>query len=71
MADPHISYATWHYMRHRIEQLESELYRANLAADYWYAAANHTPEELREQYLARSKGLDENGDWIWPNSMTN
>ena len=68
-SEPHISYATWHFMRKRIAELEAEVYRLTVDRDHWYAAANYTPEELHEQFMRASKGLDENGAWLWPDGV--
>lgn len=67
--EPHISYATWHFMRQRIADLEAEVYRLTVDRDHWYAAANYTPDELHEQFMRASKGLDENGAWLWPDGL--
>lgn len=53
-----------------VDRLRAELYRANLAADHWYAAANYSPEELREQFMRASQGRDERtGEWLWPDGV--
>ena len=67
---PHISLATWHFMRQRIEQLEAEVSRLTVDRDHWYAAANYTPDELREQFMRASQGRDpETGEWLWPDRV--
>jgi hypothetical protein len=67
---PHVSYATWLFMRDRIDFLEAEVYRLTVDRDEWYARANYTDEERREMYMRASQGRDEQtGEWLWPDSV--
>lgn len=52
-----------------IERLERELYAMTVDRDHWYMAANYTPEEIAEFRHRATKGLDENGAWLWPDSV--
>lgn len=52
-----------------IDRLRAEVYRLGIDRDHWYAAANYTPEEIHEQFMRASKGLDENGAWLWPDGL--
>lgn len=67
--DPPVSREVVHFMRHRIAQLEAEVHRLTVDRDHWYAAANYSPEELREQFMRASQGRDENGAWLWPDGV--
>lgn len=73
---PHISPATFLFMRSEIERLkreltaaENELHAVRVDRDHWYMKANYTPEEIAEFYHRASQGLDENGAWLWPDSV--
>jgi hypothetical protein len=66
---PLISHETYLFMRSEIERLKSELYAVTVDRDHWYMKANYTPEEVAEFYHRASKGLDENGAWLWPDSV--
>lgn len=67
---PHVSIATWDFMRRRIEQLEAEVFRLTVDRDTWYARANYTPDELHEQRMRASQGRDpETGEWLWPDGV--
>ncbi|MFB8191362.1 hypothetical protein ACFC14_18745 [Microbacterium sp. NPDC055988] len=59
---PHISWATYEYMRHAIERLEAEnaQLRANVAywehqTNHWYMKANYSETELETMYRRRSR----------------
>lgn len=67
--DPHISYATFLFMRSEIERLTNELHAVTVDRDHWYMKANYTPEEVAEMYHRASFGLDENGAWLWPDNV--
>lgn len=68
---PHISWATYEYMRQKIADLEPE--KAQLQADvahweretnHWYMKANYTDLELQLMYRRRSRGAGElTGEW--------
>lgn len=68
---PHVSYASWLFMRDRIAYLEAEVHRLTVDRDEWYARANFTDEERQEMYMRASQGRDEQtGEWLWPDSVT-
>lgn len=52
-----------------IERLTRALAIAEASADHWYLKANYTDEELAEMHRRASLGLDENGAWLWPDSV--
>lgn len=52
-----------------VERLEQELHSMTVDRDRWYLKANYTPEEIAEMYHRASQGLDENGAWLWPDSV--
>ncbi|WP_449408378.1 hypothetical protein [Microbacterium maritypicum] len=56
-------------MRSEIERLTRELAAMTADRDYWYTKATYTPEEIAEMYRRASMGLDENGAWLWPDSV--
>ena len=63
-------------MRSEIERLrrelaasERELFAVRVDRDHWYMKANYTPEQIAEFYHRASQGLDENGAWLWPDSV--
>ncbi|KQQ66940.1 hypothetical protein [Microbacterium sp. Leaf320] len=68
---PHISWATFEYMRQKIADLEAE--KAQLQADvahweqqtnHWYLKATYTDLELQLMYRRRSRGANElTGEW--------
>lgn len=66
---PPISHETFLFMRSEIARLERELYAVRVDRDHWYMKANYTPEEIAEMYHRASQGLDENGAWLWPDSV--
>lgn len=73
---PHISPASFLFMRSEIERLkrelasaERELFAVRVDRDHWYMKANYTPEQIAEFYHRASQGLDENGAWLWPDSV--
>lgn len=68
-SDPHISYETYLYLVAEVRRLEHELRLANAAADEWYLRATYTDEERAEMYRRASFGLDENGQWLWPDGV--
>lgn len=68
--DPHISYATFLFLRAEVDRLGRELRIAQSDADHWYLRATYTPEDLAEMRRRASLGLDENGAWLWPDSLT-
>ena len=64
-----MSYETYLFLRREVERLSAELHRVTVDRDHWYAAANYTPEELHEMHMRASQGRDENGAWLWPDSV--
>lgn len=56
-------------MRAEIQRLRYELHAVTVDRDHWYMKANYTPEEIAEMYHRASQGLDENGAWLWPDSV--
>lgn len=66
---PPISHESFLFMRAEIERLASELHAVTVDRDRWYMKANYTPEEIAEFYHRASQGLDENGAWLWPDSV--
>lgn len=73
---PNISPASFLFMRAEIERLkrelastERELFAVRVDRDHWYMKANYTPEQIAEFYHRASQGLDENGAWLWPDSV--
>ncbi|KKX96702.1 hypothetical protein [Microbacterium sp. Ag1] len=73
---PNISPASFLFMRAEIERLkrelaaaERELFAVRVDRDHWYMRANYTPEQIAEMYHRASQGLDENGAWLWPDSV--
>lgn len=52
-----------------IERLSSELHAMTVDRDRWYLRATYTDEERAEMYHRASQGLDENGAWLWPDSV--
>lgn len=66
---PHISPASFLFMRSEIERLTDELHAVTVDRDHWYMKANYTPEEIDEMRHRATKGLDENGAWLWPDSV--
>lgn len=66
---PPISHETFLFMRAEIERLTNELHAVTVDRDHWYMKANYTPEEIAEFYHRASQGLDENGAWLWPDSV--
>ena len=71
---PHISWATYEFMRQKIAELEAA--NAQLQADVtyweqqtndWYLKANYTDLERQIMYRRRSRGADEfTGKWSLP-----
>lgn len=66
---PPISHESFLFMRSEIERLERELYDVTVDRDRWYMKANYTPEEIDEMRHRATKGLDENGAWLWPDNV--
>lgn len=66
---PHVSHETFLFMRAEIARLTSELHAMTVDRDRWYMKANYTPEEIDEMRRRATKGLDENGAWLWPDSV--
>lgn len=66
---PPISHETFLFMRAEIERLKNELHAVTVDRDHWYMKANYAPEEIAEFYHRASQGLDENGAWLWPDSV--
>lgn len=66
---PPISHESFLFMRSEIERLKRELHAVTVDRDHWYMKANYTPEEIAEFYHRASQGLDENGAWLWPDSV--
>lgn len=66
---PPISHETFLFMRSEISRLERELRAVTGDRDHWYMKANYTPEEIAEMYHRASQGLDEDGAWLWPDSV--
>lgn len=64
-----MSHETFLFMRAEIARLEREVYRLTVDRDHWYAKATYSEEELAEMYHRATKGLDENGAWLWPDSV--
>lgn len=56
-------------MRSEIERLTNELHAMTVDRDRWYMKANYTPEEIDEMHHRATKGLDESGAWLWPDSV--
>lgn len=54
----HVSWVTYCYLRHRLEQLHREAAAASSDADYWYLRARYTEAELADMYYAASAGYD-------------
>lgn len=65
----HISPETYLYLVAEVERLRSEVHRLTVDRDHWYMAANYTPDEIAEFRHRATKGLDENGEWQWPDSL--
>lgn len=81
---PHISHATYEFMRAEIarlqaenlqlkmgnEQLHRELAVQEQQTNHWYMKATYTPAEIREMYVRRSKGKNEfTGTWLTPDEQ--
>lgn len=66
---PPISHESFLFMRSEIERLTNELHAVTVDRDHWYMKANYTPEEIDEMRHRATKGLDENGAWLWPDSV--
>lgn len=66
---PPISHETFLFMREEIARLKRELSAVTADRDHWYMKANYTPEQIAEMYHRASQGLDENGAWLWPDSV--
>lgn len=65
----HVSAATYAFLMAERERLLAEVHRLTVDRDHWYMAANYSPDEIAEFYHRASKGLDENGAWLWPDSV--
>ena len=65
----HVSPETYLFLLAERDRLAAEVHRLTVDRDHWYMAANYTPDELAEMYHRASKGLDENGAWLWPDSV--
>lgn len=66
---PPISHEAFLFLVSEVERLTGELHAVTVDRDHWYLKANHTPEEVAEFYHRASQGLDENGAWLWPDSV--
>lgn len=66
---PHISHEVFLFMRAEIERLTAELHAVTVDRDHWYMKANYAPEEIAEMRHRATKGLDENGAWLWPDNV--
>jgi len=65
----HVSPEAYLWLLSERERLLGEVHRLTVDRDHWYLQANYTPEEVAEFYHRASQGLDENGAWIWPDSV--
>lgn len=68
-AQRHVSWVTYEYLLAERERLLNEVHRLTVDRDHWYMAANYTDDEIAEMYHRATKGLDENGAWLWPDSV--
>lgn len=66
---PHVSHETYLFMRAEIERLSAELRWMTGDRDHWYMKANYSPEEIAEFRRRLSMGLDDEGNWLWPDRM--
>lgn len=67
---PAISHETYLYLVAERERLLDEVHRLTVDRDHWYMAANYSPDEIALMRERASKGIDENGEWQWPSSVT-
>lgn len=65
----HVSPETYLWLMDERERLLRDLHAVTVDRDHWYAVANFTEEERAEMYHRASQGLDENGAWLWPDSV--
>lgn len=66
---PHISPETYAYLMAERERLLGEVHRLTVDRDHWYMVANYSPDEIALMRERASKGIDENGAWLWPDGV--
>ncbi|MGX1931709.1 hypothetical protein [Microbacterium resistens] len=62
----HVSIPAAMWMRREIRRLLNEVHRLTVERDHWYLRAMYTPDEIAEMRRRATLGLDENGQWLWP-----
>lgn len=65
----HVSPEAYLWLVGERERLLAEVHRLTVDRDHWYLKANYTDEARAEMYHRASQGLDENGAWLWPDSV--